>query len=348
MTPGEFLALTECLSEALVLLGGTGEVIAANTAAAGLLGKLPGRLEGRDRGGYRASPHPGTSQNSCTAQLQPGSGAVVWETIPLDLSGGGQVVLKAREAACVPGTEFIRQALAADRLSLAFQPIRRVVNGALLGYEVLVRLRGHDTIVRAEEFVPQAELGGLMPDIDAWVVEQSLALLDRAHGAGKILRLAVNLSGLSLSDQGLRAHVLERCRRLREPSTLTFEITETAAIDRFDDAICFINELRDLGCGFALDDFGSGLSSFAYLKRLPADVLKIDSLFIRSLASDAADRAMVQSMATMARTLGKTTIAEGVEDGGALLALGALGVEGAQGVYMGEARELGDWEPLHV
>jgi EAL domain-containing protein (putative c-di-GMP-specific phosphodiesterase class I) len=373
MTPAEFLALTQRLAGAFVLIGGGGEVMAANTAATNLLGVEPSELARRglsdltglsgeetraalQRCGARSDPDPVAGLHLAGV----GGAATLWEAIPLDRTGraAGQVVLKAREGSTsksadgteteVAGTEFIRQALAAERLALAFQPIRRVVGGELLGYEVLVRLKGHDAIVLAEDFVPQAEVGGLMPDIDAWVVERSLALVDQAHREGRELRLAINLSGASLGDAGVRSLVAERCGALEDPSTVTFEITETAAVARLDEAAAFMASIRCLGARFALDDFGSGLSSFAYLKGLPVDVIKIDSLFIRNIGTDAADKAMVSSISSMAKALGKTTIAEGVEDAGALATLGSLGVDGVQGRYVGDGRALEDWEPLYV
>ena len=143
---------------------------------------------------------------------------------------------------------------------------------------------------------------------------------------------SINLSGITLGDEAFSHFVLQRLQN--NPSLaekICFEITETAAIINLDAAISFIDRLKQIGCHFALDDFGSGLSSFAYLKNLPVDFLKIDGTFIRDLAADPIDKAMVASINDIAHVMGKKTIAEFVENEEVLTVVKELGIDYAQG-----------------
>ncbi len=155
-----------------------------------------------------------------------------------------------------------------------------------------------------------------MSAIDRWVVQQAVQLL-RAQPAGDADAgrplLALNLSGTSLNDPSFIESTLAALEEREIASGICFEITETAAVSNLDQAAWFMNQLRARGCRFALDDFGSGLSSFRYLKTLPVDYLKIDGQFIRQIASDPVDRSMVEGICHVARTLGIQTIAERVE-----------------------------------
>jgi len=148
---------------------------------------------------------------------------------------------------------------------------------------------------------------------------------------------SVNLSGLTLADESFLTYVVDRLRDADVPSSkLCFEITETAVISNLSQATHFISTLKDLGCFFALDDFGSGLSSFAYLKNLPVDYLKIDGMFVRHIHVDPIDRALVRSINDVGKVMGKMTIAEFVENDDIMRALADVGVDYAQGYGVGK------------
>jgi EAL domain-containing protein (putative c-di-GMP-specific phosphodiesterase class I) len=144
--------------------------------------------------------------------------------------------------------------------------------------------------------------------------------------------MAINLSGASLSDAGFIAHIKTEMEKHEVPAgVICFEVTETAAIANLDAATGFIHELKQLGCRFSLDDFGTGLSSFAYLKNLPVDYVKIDGSFVRNMEADAIDCAMVSSIQQLAAVIGIKTVAEFVENDGILAKLAEIGVDYAQG-----------------
>jgi EAL domain-containing protein (putative c-di-GMP-specific phosphodiesterase class I) len=148
---------------------------------------------------------------------------------------------------------------------------------------------------------------------------------------------AINLSGLSLSDAAFLAYVVAEINRYKvNPHQLCFEITETAVIANLDRSRQFIETLREMGCRFSLDDFGSGLASFAYLKNLQVDFLKIDGLFIKGIASNAIDKAMVESINHVGQMMGLATIAEFVEDEASLAMVKAIGIDYAQGYAVAE------------
>jgi EAL domain-containing protein (putative c-di-GMP-specific phosphodiesterase class I) len=152
---------------------------------------------------------------------------------------------------------------------------------------------------------------------------------------------SINLSGVSLADEDFLIFVTAELASTRlPPSKVCFEITETAAIANLSGAMRFIEVLRRVGCRFALDDFGSGLSSFAYLKSLPVDFLKIDGMFVKDIIEDPIDRELVRSINEIGHVMGKRTIAEFVESGEILAALGEIGVDYAQGFELGKPRLL--------
>jgi len=154
------------------------------------------------------------------------------------------------------------------------------------------------------------------------------------------MRFSINLSGKAFEDSILLPTIQTLLKETGlDPSLLTFEITETAAIANLSAATRFIGALKDIGCQFALDDFGSGFSSFTYLKHLPVDKLKIDGSFVQSMAQSTVDQAMVQSMNQVAHALGKQTIAEYVESAETLQLLESYGVDFAQGNFIGKPRE---------
>jgi len=232
----------------------------------------------------------------------------------------------------------VRDAFENDNFSLAFQPIISVASGAINDYEVLLRMhRKNGDIILPGGFMPAAERFGLVHNVDRWVVTKALTQLDELSAKfNNNLRFAINLSGRAFEDKQL----LPLIRGLIDDSQLsasqlTFEITETAAIANLRDASKFISRLKDLGCEFALDDFGSGFCSFSYLKKLPVDKLKIDGAFVKNLAESHVDQAMVLSMNQIAHALGKKTIAEFVENEQTLQLLKSYGVNFAQGNYLG-------------
>jgi len=206
-------------------------------------------------------------------------------------------------------------------------------------YEILLRLEGDEETLPGE-FIPVAEKVGIMPEIDRWVIRRSLDALGREGSVETTApRLSINLSGLSIDDDSLSDYVRDEFSRSGvSPDRVCFEITETAAIESQQRALNFIHDMRTLGCRFALDDFGSGLSSLAYLKRLPVDYLKIDGEFIREIDDSPTDRAMVKAMCELGKTLEINMIAEYVETPEIAETLAGLGVDYAQGFSLGEPR----------
>jgi EAL domain-containing protein (putative c-di-GMP-specific phosphodiesterase class I) len=200
-------------------------------------------------------------------------------------------------------------------------------------HEVLVRIRGEDGgFILPGNFIELAESMGVIQEIDLRVVEKLLAYLSESGQANRKLRYFVNLSRVSISDQQWirRFHSLLRSSSVH-PSQLVFEITETAAMSEIDVTITFIKRLKEMGCRFALDDFGAGFSSFYYLKRFDVDYLKIDGGFIRDLAADEGSRIFVRALNDIANGLDKQVIAEWVETPEALNLLLGMGTHFGQG-----------------
>ncbi|MDX1431586.1 MAG: EAL domain-containing protein [Gammaproteobacteria bacterium] len=235
----------------------------------------------------------------------------------------------------------IQRALEEDRFELYVQPIAAVAPAAVSGhhYEVLVRMhdeRGHTVLPGA--FLSAAERYNLSARLDQWVIRSTFdALVRHPEHLERLYLCSINLSGHSLGDEQLLGYVIEQFRAGNVPSEkICIEITETAAIANLSSATRFIKVLKEWGCRFALDDFGSGLSSFAYLKTLPVDFLKIDGIFVKDVVGDPIDYAMVKSINDIGHVMGKQTVAEFVDDGAILGALGDIGVDYAQGYAIGE------------
>ena len=228
----------------------------------------------------------------------------------------------------------IRNALRDERFVLCYQPVVRLGNGEAEHYEALIRMLDADgTSIPPEDFISAAERFGLMPQIDRWVVDNVLKMLaERRFDA----RVFVNISGASLGDRELLAYIERRLSEERIPAgTLAFEITESAAIRDLTIAQSWIRKLKTLGCLFAIDDFGVGFSSFSYLRALSADYVKIDRSFVIDVDTNPTNRALVQAVMTVAQTLGKEVIAEGVETDEHERVLIELGIELAQGFRWG-------------
>ncbi|MDU2872917.1 MAG: diguanylate cyclase [Pseudomonas aeruginosa] len=236
----------------------------------------------------------------------------------------------------------IHLALEEDRFSLYAQPIVPLGEGAEEGLhvELLLRLRDEGgRLVPPLSFIPAAERYGLMTLIDRWVVENAFrTLVERAQDprAEPIGTCAINLSGATIGDESFLQFLTELFARYRiPPQTICFEVTETVAVANLASAIRFINELKDTGCRFSLDDFCAGMSSFIYLKHLPVDYLKIDGSFVKDMLEDPIDRAMVQVINHIGHVMGKRTIAEFVETVEVMEALREIGIDYAQGLAIG-------------
>jgi len=226
-------------------------------------------------------------------------------------------------------------ALREDRFELFAQRIQRIgETGPSQHYEILLRMRDEDgQLAPPGLFLPAAENFFLMPRLDRWVIDKALALLEEHHRAGQSgCELSINLSGQSMTDPKLADDIAERIRHYGvEPTRLCFEVTETAAIANIEEAQLFIRRIRELGCRFSLDDFGTGQSSFAYLKNLDVDYLKIDGSFVRNISDDAISLSMVSAIHHVARAMDLQTIAEYVENDEILHCLQEIGIEYAQG-----------------
>jgi len=205
---------------------------------------------------------------------------------------------------------------------------------AVTHYAVLVRMIDEkNNIIPPSAFIPAAERFNLMPAIDRWVIEQTFAYLSRYYKKkGPQLRLSINLSGASISEENFLEYIQQQLNHYQiSPEDICFEITETAAIHRLSQATKLIHQLKDAGCQFALDDFGSGLSSFAYLKNMPVDYLKIDGNFVRDIVEDPIDYAMVSAIHEVGKSMGIKTIAEFVENAKIINLLRKIGIDYAQG-----------------
>jgi diguanylate cyclase (GGDEF)-like protein/PAS domain S-box-containing protein len=226
--------------------------------------------------------------------------------------------------------EHLRAALKQDRLVVYSQPIVNVETGEMAGEELLARIIDeHGDVIPPAAFLPTAERFGLIGELDRRVVAHAIDLASTGR------RVSVNISSRSLGDHRITERLDEASRTGVDPSLITFEITETAAISNMAEARDFAHRTEALGCKLALDDFGTGFSSLGYLKHIPAQVLKIDMEFIRNLAGNSFDQYLVQVIVGIAHRLGQTTIAEGVEDGRTFALLRTFGVDCAQGYYLG-------------
>jgi diguanylate cyclase (GGDEF)-like protein/PAS domain S-box-containing protein len=248
----------------------------------------------------------------------------------------------------------LTRALEEDLFRLYYQPIvplssKRDRYHTTEHYEVLLRLWDDTGIISPMAFIPAAERYHLMQHIDRWVIRTLFATQGEhyreqgksCHRSGDCCTYSINLSGASIVDDQFVDFVLEALTRYRiPPQVICFEITETVAISNLGKARKLIEDLKNLGCRFALDDFGSGMSSFAYLRNLPVDYLKIDGTFIKDILEDPTDLALTEAINHIGHVMGLQTVAEFVENKTILEKLKAVGVDYAQGYGIGKPRPL--------
>lgn len=235
----------------------------------------------------------------------------------------------------------LRRALQRDELRLYYQPVVDLSNGTVMGYEALVRWdHPHAGLILPSDFIPIAEQSGLIADLGAWVMQEAMiqsARWTEETPVGAVTPVvSLNVSARSLATPGLEEIVDAALRTSgARPDRICLEITESALMEDVENSMRTLRRLKDLGLTLAIDDFGTGYSSLTYLKRFTVDLVKIDASFIAGLGSDPADAAIVAAVDTLAVTLGRLTIAEGVEDRAHLLELRRLGCPMGQGFLLG-------------
>jgi EAL domain-containing protein (putative c-di-GMP-specific phosphodiesterase class I) len=256
----------------------------------------------------------------------------------------------------------LREALDNNRFVLYFQPILPVSEidrdrlddiddgvwddylecreGGTLYYEALLRLKGSDgKLIYPDAFLPTAERFNMMKEIDYWVINSAVRLIADWNTPDTPIHLAVNLSGQTMDDEDLHAYISGQLQTYQvDPSSITFEVTESSAISNMDSANRIIDTLGGEGCSFALDDFGSGYCSLSHLKHIPVDYIKIDGAFVQGLLTDPIDMAIVNSVVRIAHSAGKFTVAEYVDNPEVMKVLIDCGVDFVQGFYISRPR----------
>jgi diguanylate cyclase (GGDEF)-like protein/PAS domain S-box-containing protein len=258
------------------------------------------------------------------------AGKNAWRIYRSDLDTSMQMVSK------LSWNDRILHALENRLMALQFQGIYSTADRSLSHFEVLVRMRDKDDasqLLMPGQFIPMAEKSGKIIEIDKWVLRESIRMLAESKS---IPALAVNISGRSFDEPTLPQYIAEQLKRWAvAPRRLLVELTETSAVSDLHDAQRFIEALRQTGCIVCLDDFGTGFSSFAYLKHLQADAVKIDGLFIRNLPNEHDNQLFVKAIVSVAKGLHKMTIAECVEDEATFDMLKTFGVDCVQGYHLG-------------
>jgi len=231
----------------------------------------------------------------------------------------------------------LRKAVDNDEFELRFQPINRIDTGETTHHEVLIRLRNDEgKPILPDAFLPSAVRFGLMSEIDFWIIRHAAKAYEREAASNTQLKLAINLSANAFENEDLTSYVEETFAEHNvPPKNIVFEITESLAIRRPVHVERQIAELRDLGCELALDDFGTGYSSFSYLQKLHFDYIKIDGAFVKDLPKNPVDQKMIKLIAEIGREAGMKTVAEYVQNAETLSLLGELGVDLAQGYFVG-------------
>lgn len=237
--------------------------------------------------------------------------------------------------------ERIKGLMEEERFQLVYQPIISVSTGSVYDYEVLVRMVERDGhLLNPGAFLPTAERLGLSRQLDRCVASKAIKELASLREAGQSVRFFINLTARALRDDALLKVIQDALSAAKlDASVLTFEINETAAVADLVAAGDFINALKEMGARVVLDHFGLGFSSFSYLKRLPVDALKIDGSYVQGLAQSVVNQVVVRSINQVAHALGKVTIAPHVENKEALMLLRDLGVDYAQGYFVGRPEQ---------
>lgn len=241
-------------------------------------------------------------------------------------------------AADVGWMRRLREAIDSDSFLLRYQPIARVATGEISHHEVLLRMKTENgQMIGPDLFLPAAVRFGLMAEIDAWVIRHGIAALAGLHEKDPDLRLAINLSANAFETENLAAYVKAQLDKngVRADCVL-FEITENLAVRHLEHVERQVSALRDMGCEVALDDFGKGYSSLGHLQQLPVDYIKIDGSFIRNLASNPVDQKMVRLIGEIGSEAGMKTVAEYVQNAASYALLADLGIDYAQGNYVGK------------
>jgi diguanylate cyclase (GGDEF)-like protein len=244
----------------------------------------------------------------------------------------------------VTWSERVRRAVADGGFELHSQPIFDLATDAVARWELLLRLPGDGAeLIPPSQFLYTAERSGLILEIDRWVLDQAIDLLGRDQSAGDDLALSINVSGRSVGDLEFARYIEAALSdRQVDPSRLVLEVAETAAISNLDRARAFATRLSEMGCGFALDDFGAGFGSLYYLKYLPFDYVKIDGEFVSNLPGSGTDQVILDAIVQMCRGMGKRTIGEFVGDQQTVEVLQRHGVDFAQGYHLGRPRPIRD------
>ncbi len=232
----------------------------------------------------------------------------------------------------------IKDALLNNRFALMFQPVINLKTDQIDRYEALIRMYdAKNEFISPEVFIPVAERIGMIHDIDNWVINEAIVALRDLPEEQSHISLNINLSSHIFHDSELLQRIKECLHKNSvDANRITFEITETAAIENYKQTREMIVKLRELGCKFALDDFGVGFNSFSYLKHFPVDYLKIDGSFITDLVHDPVDQTLVKAMVKISKTLGKKIVAEFVESEEVLAMIKSYGIDHAQGYYIGK------------
>jgi PAS domain S-box-containing protein len=359
-------ALTDSMAEGMFAMNRDGQVTYMNRAAEKMLGWTKDELAARsmhDTTHYQhedGSPHPAADcpllcalRTGTTIRVEDDDFTrrggrtlpVAYSAAPITIDEHAGIVVvfsdvsarraeeqrRKRELETLTWVGPIRDALDQDRLVLHAQPIIDLQSGQVVRHELLLRMVDHDgAMIAPGRFLPAAEQYGLIEEIDRWVLAQAVNLAVRG------LKVHFNISGRTLGSRKLLSDLVGALRDTgADPALLVCEITETALANDETVAEAFVRELTELGCEVMLDDFGMGYGGFAYLKRLPVTVLKIDMEFVRDLFENPQNQHVVKAIVTLAHGFGRKTIAEGVETESTLALLKDYGVDYAQGYLIG-------------